>query len=567
MGNMSVLEAQEHAGKFIQSSWIEEHIRPVAVDVMPHYLFTEGDEKHRQGWCSACEEWVDVSPERLTKIIREPDDEEYPQYIPVITDDWKFRQGFDKGRTLHNHTGFCPRCGARVTFRGLWRGHRSLEDKRFLIHYEKSPIDPKNTVVCVGYRLHTEWREMDPMRPDVPVEIRPQEICIFKSGEGGERFILEDSRMYGSGWVHRKKCGSGYAPGLFGNKIQTVLDNYSFIDAVRGTPFEKPTESGSMIWSTVQGEWFDRISIMAGIAKYPCIEYLLKLEMDEIANDLFNGWSGNLINRKGKTAKEVLRLTDSEWGEVKGRKLRLTPDALKVHRLAKRKKWRISMELIDWCGRRRGDAEQVRVIASHMPAANTVKLLKYCRKKGVSLKDYADHMSFMRTLGMDEQDSEFLYPKDFSECHAELARRISNAKEVAESGRILSRILEGELDEYFFSAMGFTLRPAFTAGEIAAEGKTLKHCVGGYVDRYAEGGTNICFLRNEDEPNKPRYTVEFGKTGQLIQCRGYGNDMGKDAQAQKRADAQRLEMFWRLHEMYRKDLKAMKKKEARRKAA
>ena len=408
---------------------------------------------------------------------------------------------------------------------------------------------------------------MDPMSPDVPVEIRPQEICVFKSGEGGERFIWEDSWMYGAGWRHRKECKSGYAPGLFGSQIQSVLDNYSFIDAVRGTPFEKAVESGSAIWNTRVGEWYDRISIMNGLSKYPCIEYLIKMGMDEIAEAVLEGTIGNRINRKGKTAQQVLRLTGDEWGEVKGKKLTLTPDALDVHRIARQRKWRMNMELISWCGSCMGWAEQVKKIAAHMPSANTVKMLKYCRRKGVNLKDYADHIVFMRNLGMDAQDGEFLYPRDFSECHAELARRVENAKDVADSGAIIARIMEGELDEYFFSAAGFTLRPAFTASEIAAEGKALKHCVGGYVDRYAAGGTNICFLRNEEEPNKPRYTVEFGKTGALIQCRGYGNDMGKDAQEQKRRDAKRLELFWRLHEMYRKDLKVMKKKEARRKAA
>lgn len=567
MGNMSVLEAQEHAGKFIQPGWIEEYIRPIVVDVMPHYMFTEGDEKHRQGWCSACQEWVDVRPERLMKAIREPDDEEYPQYIPMITDDWKFRQNFELGRTLHNRTGYCPRCGARVTFRGMWRGHRSLEDKRFLIHYEKSPVDPKNTVVCIGYRLHTEWREMDPMSPDVPVEIRPQEICVFKSGEGGERFIWEDSWMYGAGWVHRKECKSGYAPGLFGTQIQSVLDNYSFIDSVRGTPFEKAVESGSTIWNTTMGEWYDRISIMNRLAKYPCIEYLLRLGMDEIACDTLNEQIGNRINRKGKTAQQVLRITGDEWGEVKGKQLRLTPDALDVHRMARKMKLRMNMEIIDWCGRSRGGADSCKVIFNAWPGYDPVKMIKFCRKRGINLKDYADHVGFMKKLGMSQQDTEFLYPRDFQTCHIELARRLGDLQSLETDVKIGLRIEDGEMDEYFFSAAGFILRPAFSAKEIMEEGNALKHCVGGYVNRYEDGKTNICFLRNEEEPNKPRYTVEFSKTGVMLQCRGYGNDIGKQAMEQKRKDAKRLELFWRLHEMYRKDLKVMKKKEARRKAA
>lgn len=561
MGKMSFIEAMAHAGEYISSTWMEENIRPVAEQAMPHYLFTEGDEKHRMGWCSACERWVDASPARLQSSIIEPEDEEYPPFVPMVTEDWKFRRMFEKGRSLHNRTGYCPDCGARVTFRGMWRGHRSLEDKRFLIRYEKSRIDPKNTVVCIGYRVCTEWREMDPQAPSVPIEIRPQEVCIFKSGEGGERFIWQESWTYGEGWVHRKECKSGYAPGLFGAQVQSVLDNYSFIDTVRGTPFEKPVESGSAIWDTQTAEYYDRISIMGSLAKYPCVEYLFKMGMDDIANDTLKGRIGSRINRKGKTARDVLRLTGDEWGEVKGKKLRLTPDALDVHRMARKMKLRMNMELIDWCGRRRGAAGACRVIFNAWPGYDPVKMLKYCRKKGISLKDYADHVGFMKKLGMTAQDTEFLFPRDFQGCHMELARRIGDLADLDTDLRISLRIEGGEMDEYFFSAAGLTIRPAFSAKEITAEGNALKHCVGGYVKRYAEGETNICFLRDDNAPNKPRYTVEFSKSGVMLQCRGYGNDMGEEARAQKQADAARLALFWRLHEMYRKDLKTMKKKQ------
>ena len=566
MSKMSVFEAQRHAGKYIQPGWIEQNIHPIAVQAMPHYMFTEGDEKHREGWCSACGNWVELTPDRLEKTIREPEDEEYPPFVPMITNDWNFRRSFDHGRSLHNHTGYCPVCGARVTFRGMWRGHRTLEDKRFLIHYEKSGIDPQNTVVCIGYKLHAQWREMEPQGPHVPIEIRPQEICVFKPGVGGERYIWEDSWMYGAGWVHRRECRSGYAPGLFENNIQSVLDNYSFVDAIRGTPFEKPLESGSVLYSTIHGKWYDRITLMDAVAKYPCMEYLLKMEQDEIAEAILNRQIGTRINRKGTTAQQVLRLTGDEWGEVKGKGLRLTPDALDIHRYARRRKWRINMELIAWCGRRHGSFEKVKQIAEIFPGANAVKMLKYCRKHELMLHDYADQIGFMKILGMSEADTEFLYPKNFQECHQELSARVAGVKDVKANIDILNRIHSGELDEYFFSAAGFILRPAFTGSEIVAEGNALKHCVGGYVQRYKDGGTNICFLRNEDEPNTPRYTVEFSKSGVMVQCRGYGNDVGEQAMRQKRADRERLELFWKLHAMYRRDLKAMKKKEKRRKA-
>lgn len=124
---------------------------------------------------------------------------------------------------------------------------------------------------------------------------------------------------------------------------------------------------------------------------------------------------------------------------------------------------------------------------------------------------------------------------------------------------------KGEMDAYFFSAAGLTMRPAFSAEELVTEGAALAHCVARYADNHTSGACTICFLRDDTAFTKPRYTVEFSKDGRLIQCRGYGNDVKDKAKRQKMADEDRLELFWRLFEMNRAALKIQKKKE--RKAA
>lgn len=566
---MSVFEAQAHAGHMLQKCWMEDKVRQRAERVAPHYLFTEGDKKHREGWCSACQTWVDCSPKEMEQMNRwkemgEFETDEEPEFIPETLNQYEFDRSYT-GESCHNDTGFCPECGAKVRFRSIAKGYRSLKDRFFLIVYGKSAIDPQNTVVCVGYDIRVEWRKMDSYYPEVPLEMEPREVCVFMPGEGGKRYVHLDSYMYGTYWASRKSCHSGWGPGIMGTRVQMALDNQSFYEAVSGTPFEVPTLPGSDVWNTQEGSWYDRITVMERIAKYPCIEYLYRLGMNDIAGDVMDGSIGNRINRKGKTAQQVLRLTGDEWGEVKGKKLNLTPDALDVHRMARRRKLRMNMELISWCGHRRGWAELFRVLINCFPGINPVPMLKYCRKHEVGLKEYVDHVQFMTALGMGPE-SVFLYPKDFHACHTELARRVAGIADLSNNGKILSRIQTGEMDEYFFAAAGLVMRPAFNAQEITSEGNALSHCVGGYVNRYASGETNICFLRDETAPSKPRYTVEFAKNGRLVQCRGYGNDMGQTARAQKEADQERLELFWRTFDMYRADLKRMKQK-ARRKAA
>lgn len=581
MGKMTWAEAELHAGRLVRSTGIYGEVWEKAKKAMPHYIFTQGDEKRRTGWCSACEQFVDCGREAMSDqlpswVNNDPyladDDEEQP-FIPFAGESkFEFDRWYGEGGTRHNYTGYCPNCGERVRFRSAARGIRSIYDKRFLIHYAKSDIDPKNTVVCVGYRLDCSYRKVDAFQPEFPLEITPLEVCVFRYGDGGEKFIQEMKWFAANGgwlpeWSHRRDCAGGYAPGMYGNTMQVVLDQQSFLDAVIGTPFERSTAPESDIWSTSAGKLYDRIDIMNALAKYPCLEYLFKLDQAEIACEAVNRTIGNRINRKGKTAREVLKLNADDWGEVKGKHIRLTPDALGIHRIARRKKLKMNMELISWCGHIRGWEAYFRQICQMMQGADIPRMMKYCRRNGLSLMDYKDHLSMMRFLGMGPQDREFLTPKNFAECHHELAVRMGDVKDTQKTVKIQSRIQTGILDEYFFSAEGLTLRPAFTAAEIVAEGNYLKHCVAGYVDRYAEGETVICFLRDDRGLKKPRYTVEFSTNGLLVQCRGYQNDRTDEAKAQKEADKERLELFWKMHRMYRNDLARMKKHERREKVA
>ena len=60
-----------------------------------------------------------------------------------------------------------------------------------------------------------------------------------------------------------------------------------------------------------------------------------------------------------------------------------------------------------------------------------------------------------------------------------------------------------------------------------AEGKTLHHCVGGYAERHAKGVITILLVRENENPDKPLYTMEVRgsvKEGwHMVQIRGNMN--------------------------------------------
>ena len=90
--------------------------------------------------------------------------------------------------------------------------------------------------------------------------------------------------------------------------------------------------------------------------------------------------------------------------------------------------------------------------------------------------------------------------------------------------------------------------------EIANEGKTLCHCVGGYAERHAKGITNIMFLRRKTEPDKPFYTVEVSRELKVMQCYGYKNNKaGNDKPPE-------IEAFEKDYQHYLEELKREQKR-------
>jgi hypothetical protein len=294
--------------------------------------------------------------------------------------------------------------------------------------------------------------------------------------------------------------------------------------------------------------WHDRITYLTRINRHGCIEYLARLGMQRLAMEAIDGNSGGLLNLWGKTARAVLRLTEGQWAEVKGKKLEPTPEALRMLRVAGRHNLRMNVETACWLGEdvteRYGFDS---LLNDNLRHPDPMRALKYCRKRRICMGDYRDMYREMMALGMDVSDRQLLYPTDFWKAHQRYSERLAmleadkRAKGHAQdTAMIRRRIEEGELDGYFFGALGLTMRPMMSAGEIINEGTAQRCCVGGYVATYAKGNDILCVVRSDQQPDKSLYTVEFTPKGELVQCRGYRN---KTPEGEAKA---KMDLFWRL---------------------
>ena len=76
--------------------------------------------------------------------------------------------------------------------------------------------------------------------------------------------------------------------------------------------------------------------------------------------------------------------------------------------------------------------------------------------------------------------------------------------------------------EYRSTKHGLCVIAPTCPGKLAEEGKTLHHCVAGYIDRVTKGETSVLFIRENDSPEKPYFTVEV-QNGLIRQIHGLCN--------------------------------------------
>lgn len=560
---MELEEAMRNAGRYANDwRYAEERGR----DALPKYMWMDGDKRHRKGYCthcrctdidlSACEMtpgWVAADP-YVDYEDAEHWENELSLICPAFPTRWHGKNAMD-GSGRHGHFGRCPHCGMVVQYRNLNLGRKNLRDRAFLIRYEESCIDP-GTLVMLGWLVWTDWGTWDECNqwaPEIESELR--EICVFRPGEGGSRFVRlgwtdadydpETNRAvnfrHHLQWVRRKKCVGGFDPisGPFNSPgTRFYLDAERWSNAMDAVPYGPVIER--ICAETKTTLLLDRIDAVHFVTKYPCMEYLGKLGLGSLAVAEYDGKRGELLNLRGKTAARVLRVNGDTWGWIKGHRDSVTPNFLRIRSMLDRRGARIGNDLAARIAGR-WNAEQTRQLLDLSLAGQEKKIIRYMLKNNILPYDYRDYLSQMDKLGM-QKTPDVLYPAHFEAMHRELGKRIQYESDKKKDRKIKKRL--DFLGMYWFSALGLTLRPFMSSAEIIREGALMHHCVGGYVDRYAEGSTVLLALRRDENLTEPWHTVEFSVSGRMIQCRGFRNQT-------KPEDQPLLDDFWNLFDYFR----------------
>lgn len=102
--------------------------------------------------------------------------------------------------------------------------------------------------------------------------------------------------------------------------------------------------------------------------------------------------------------------------------------------------------------------------------------------------------------------------------------RDQRAKEADEKlTKQMSKLKEEREEKFSWTDGEYSIVIPESPAEIVEEGKYLHHCVGGYVNNVANGYTNILFLRKNEFPHIPYYTIEVDNHNEVKQIHGMCN--------------------------------------------
>lgn len=507
MAAMKWDEALRHVGCLMP-----DIIRNKALAQLQHFIWITGKPGNRRGYCTAC----------LTS--------------------------FPVGGEAHKQTGTCPHCGRTIQYRWIRYARSRLSESVFLIQYRKSRLE-SDAVVCVGYDIEADWSCMTESCMQVgadrlPVKVTPAEVCVFRYGIGGARFQRDYSLSRSErrdAFFRTRNCTSGYKPD---SPYRVLLDRQAFDEAIHGTSFARVLAVPNLQQSGVLKWHEDRITLLDRLAAYPTLEYLYKMGYAALASAVVARVAGNLIKRSGTGPRDVLRLTQAQWSEIRAKKLPVTHTFLRMARFVQEHHLNVPMERYEsvyewinrsycWNGNRYENA--FTAIAKKYPDIDMNGVLHYCDQRKIDLSLYHDYLGQLQALDMDLQCDMHRYPKDFHAQHAELSQRIRIQQDAEKAAQLKAFV--ATLARYCFQSGGLVLRPLSDTAEVIREGTALHHCVGSYAQQYAEGQTVLCCLRRADVPDTPLYTVEFTPAGKRVQCRGDHNQTAKE-------DEPILEQFW-----------------------
>ena len=413
----------------------------------------------------------------------------------------------------HNRQAACPHCGSPVTCLAAGRMSKYRTDEKWCAVLQPYP----DGFVIRYFEIRREFED----HPTKPTDTWREYLRDVYIGKQTTRYEWNNFRQTSeTRWCDNTKCFGTYSVAVYSKNLDAVLAQTPWkYSALRQMAEAKP------------GFCFNLYGYLDKYLAYPFIEYLVKAKLYRLTSQFIDNEYSTPIRKSGKNLKEILGVDKQTLSMLQ--EIDAGEDELELFAQAKALHLKIS-------------PQQVAYIAKYLDVygetleeltecSSLHKTLKYLRKgvqseRGMKnhFHDWRDYIGNCKKLGYDVTNEFIAFPKNFKEAHDHIADLVEEkqkqeaAQKRAAMEQKIASMYERLQEQYGWSNKNFCIAAPHSADEITAEGQTLHHCVGTYLERVAKGECIILFLRQNENPDAPFYTIEV-KDFNIAQCRGKCN--------------------------------------------
>ena len=522
-------------------------------------IVTDKEDKEK-AYCTHCRKWVKIpgdnlhtgSPRNAWRREREESCYCHSGYAMIPEAELQRRKDI-KARKEKT----CPECGYTFNVYHQWRMDMSQLDGTVSISvFDKSKVQP-DAVVLRRIEINREYG--NDAAHVVKDTFEEAERYLFRMGHKTVRqkcHYLETKYKNGK-WSSRyvRKFVKSIRDSAFRQSNFAYYDHIeghyrmnigTLMRAIQDTPYQYLFQGGERNYLNHYDKYEFRVSYPLYTVNYmdlyslhPWIELLIKNGMDNLVIDHIRGkGSKGGISWAAKNIKSaVKRFTKQDLKDVmehNSQQLSMGShvDETTLSVLAfVREKIDPQMTLkqaIQIAREGYGQLETMYAKAERLGLSGR-KVMEYSLKEGGlghAIGDWLDYIRDAKKVGLDLRDKRNSMPKDLKRRHANIIKQI-RYRENKELEEKLKATLALRNKIFCWKGKKYFIRPAESTKELIAEGKTLHHCVGGYAERHAKGETTILLVRENDNPDKPLYTMEVKgsvKEGwRMVQIRGNMN--------------------------------------------
>jgi hypothetical protein len=253
-------------------------------------------------------------------------------------------------------------------------------------------------------------------------------------------------------------------------------------------------------------------------AKYPQVEYLLKLGLQELYNKVT---ILKLIGKDKQFCKWLIAHKDEIAPCYAGVIIQSYKIGLPIKQTQKIEEFKKKLQ------------RDTRLQALNELFGKDLKqFYTYITSQKSDPFSYIDYLQACRYLGLNMNLLKHRFPKNFKYWHDRRIREYNTAKERADKTkraelyRQFAAVAEKYLELQNCKQGLYAVFIAKSPADLIQEGEQLQHCVGqmNYDQKMADEETLIFFIRSVAQPDTPLVTIEYSlKSKKVLQCYGYRN--------------------------------------------